>query len=390
MLSNEGLTLLRRYLLQFGQQFQRLLGLFLVQAAEGEADVDDHVIADLDAVDEQLRQAEADMAAGEMWRVACDCDESLVLAGDILFAGGPGKVVAYDAANGKSPWTGKIDGNARGLAVAQNRLFVSSDTGAIRCFGPEGSPALGAIGQPVADSPFPRDEWTPVFEAAAERIVRATGIERGYCLVLGCGTGRLAFELAKRTELTICGVEPDPKKVEAARKALDAAGLYGARVLVEQAELTEVPFSDYFANLVVSEDAIVSGRMPAGADEAIRMLKPLGGAISIGQPAAADGKAKALEAAAMRRWLAEAKVDGGQVTEDDGRWLDFRRGPLPGGELHVGRLDHQPAAPRHGVASVHGQVEEHLLELDGVAHDDRLLRPQVEGDGDAFVHGSTE
>ena len=303
--------------------------------------------ADLDAVDEQLRQAEADMAAGEMWRVACDCDESLVLAGDILFAGGPGKVVAYDAANGKSPWTGKIDGNARGLAVAQNRLFVSSDTGAISCFGPEGSPALGAIEQPVADSPFPRDEWTPVFEAAAERIVRATGIERGYCLVLGCGTGRLAFELARRTELTICGVEPDPKKVEAARKALDAAGLYGARVLVEQAELTEVPFSDYFANLVVSEDAIVSGRMPAGADEAIRMLKPLGGAISIGQPAAADGKAKALEAAAMRRWLAEAKVDGGQVIEDDGRWLDFRRGPLPG----AGSWTHQYANPGNTTCS---------------------------------------
>ena len=31
-------------------------------------------------------------------------------------------------------------------------------------------------------------------EAAAERIVKTTGIKRGYCLVLGCGTGQLAVE----------------------------------------------------------------------------------------------------------------------------------------------------------------------------------------------------
>ncbi len=104
---------------------------------------------------------------------------------------------------------------------------------------------------------------TPVFEAAAERIVRETGIERGYCLVLGCGTGRLALELAKRTELTICGADPDGEKVEAARQVLDAAGLY-ARVHLEQADLANLPFSDYFANLVVSEeDRLSRGECPA-------------------------------------------------------------------------------------------------------------------------------
>ncbi|NLY01583.1 MAG: PQQ-binding-like beta-propeller repeat protein [Rhodopirellula sp.] len=294
---------------------------------------------DMDALNEQLDKAEADMAAGEMWRVACDCDESLVLAGNALFAGGAGKVVAFDAASGQSPWTGKIDGNARGLAVADNRLFVSSDTGAILCFGPAGSPKLGEIKQPVNGSPFPRDELTAVFEAAAERIVRTTGIDRGYCLMLGCGSGRLAFELAKRTELKIYGVEPDPLKIEAARKALDAAGLYGARVVVEQAELSQAPFADYFANLVVSEDALVSGRMPGSAREAFRMTKPLGGVISIGQPATAGGKVKPLEPAAMRQWLAEGEIDGGEVTEKGGTWLDFRRGALPG----AGSWSHQYA-----------------------------------------------
>ena len=70
------------------------------------------------------------------------------------------------------------------------------------------APTAGVVRQTVDESPFPADERTPVFAAAAEQIVRTTGIERGYCLVLGCGTGRLAYELAKPgTELQICGIE---------------------------------------------------------------------------------------------------------------------------------------------------------------------------------------
>ena len=300
----------------------------------------------MDALNQQLKEAEAEMAAGESWRVPCDCEETLILAGSVLFAGGDKKVVAYDVASGRPAWTGQLDGKARGLAVADGRLFVSSSTGTIYCFGPDGSPAAGVVRQAVDPSPFPVDELTGVFEAAAKRIVQKTGIDRGYCLVLGCGTGRLAFELAKRTKLDICGVEPNLEKAQAARRALDAAGLYGSRVVIEHAELSQVPFSDYFANLIVSEDAIVSGRMPAGAAEAFRMLKPLGGKISIGQPAAA-GKVRSLPIAAMQEWLAKAGIDAGKISEEDGVWLDFQRGPLPG----AGSWTHQYAEPGNSTCS---------------------------------------
>jgi outer membrane protein assembly factor BamB/SAM-dependent methyltransferase len=303
--------------------------------------------SDMDALKKQLGQTEAHMASGEKWRVPCDCQETLVLAGNVLLAGGVGKVVAVDAGSGETLWTGEIDGKARGLAVADGRLLVSSDSGTIYCFGPQGSEALGVVEQPADASPLAPDEMTPVFEAAAEHIVRTSGIRRGYCLVLGCGTGRLAFELAKRTELQICAVEPDRQKAQAARRALDAAGLYGARVLVEDSELSKVPFSDYFANLVVSEEALVSGKMPPSAKEAVRMLKPLGGTISIGQPAAAQGKVKPLAKAAMRGWLAEAGIPEGQVSEEDGLWLTLRRGPLPG----AGSWTHQYAEPGNTTCS---------------------------------------
>jgi len=326
---------------------QRDLNAQIQRAKQGPEAALQQLQTQLDAVNQQIKETETRIATGEMWRMRCDCSETLVLAGNVLFAGGDRQVLAFDVASGQVLWTGEVDGKARGLAVAQGRLFVSSDTGAIYCFGPEGAEASGVVQQAVASSPFPADELTPVFEAAAEHIVRTTGITRGYCLVLGCGTGRLALELAKRTELQICGIEPDGQKAQAARRALDAAGLYGARVTVEHGELAQIPFPDYFANLVVSEETILSDQLPRGAQEAFRVLKPLGGAICIGQPAAANGKVPPLQTAAMRPWLAAAGIDGGRISEENGMWLDFRRGPLPG----AGSWTHQYAEPGNTTCS---------------------------------------
>ncbi len=317
------------------------------RAIQGPKEVLKKLEAEMDALNVEIGKAEAGMAEGEVWRVLCDCKETLALGGNVLFAGGDKKVVAFDAESGKTLWTGTVDGKARGLAIAEGRLFVSSDSGAIYCFGPNDCDVQGVIEQPIEASPYPADDLAAVCEAAARHIVETTGVQRGYCLILGCGTGRLALELAKRTDLTICGVEPDLAKVEAARRALDAAGVYGARVTIVHANLDDVPFSDYFANLIVSEDALISGEMPAGGQEALRMLKPLGGTVCIGQPADAAGKTKPLGKDAMEQWLTEAGMEGGQVVEEGGVWLTVTRGPLPG----VGSWTHQYAGPGNTACS---------------------------------------
>ncbi len=301
----------------------------------------------LDTVKEQIKAIEAKITASEIWRVPCDCEETLLLAGNVLLAGGDKRVLAYDSASGRLLWKGDVDGKARGLAVADGRLFVSSDSGTIHCFGAQGTRVVGAVAQQVDTSPFSSDAMTPVIAEAAERIVRTTGVDRGYCLVLGCGTGRLAYELAQRTELTIYCVEPDLEKVRTARLALDKAGLYGARIMIEHGKLSDVPFSDYFANLIVSESALYSGEMPGDAKEAYRMLKPLGGKICIGQPASATGKVKSLGTEAMQQWMAEGELEGGTITQTDGTWLDYQRGALPG----AGSWTHQYAEPGNTTCS---------------------------------------
>ena len=78
------------------------------------------------------------------WRREVSFPYELILAGDTLFAGGRDEVAAFDRATGETLWTSPVEGRAYGLAVADGRLFVSTDRGTIHAFGPgvEGRPAF--------------------------------------------------------------------------------------------------------------------------------------------------------------------------------------------------------------------------------------------------------
>jgi len=84
----------------------------------------------------QAKIARADQSISECfrWRAACAYPHSLILAGDVLFAGGNGKVAAISVVDGRELWSASVQGEAHGLAVANGRLFVSTDMGAIYCF----------------------------------------------------------------------------------------------------------------------------------------------------------------------------------------------------------------------------------------------------------------
>jgi outer membrane protein assembly factor BamB len=323
-------------------------------AAAGKADADRQaletarrktVIKEKEEADKALAEADAALPAALKWRVPTPCAEALILAGDIVIAGGTSEVVAVEAETGKTLWSTNVDGAARGLAVADGRLFVSTGEGTIYCFAPRGTRTHGTVQPAVNPTPYPRDAFGQLCEAAADRIVRSTGIRKGYALVLGSGTGRLACELARRTDLTIYGIESDPAQVAAARRALDAAGLYGKRVRIDQGDPAHAPYADFFANLIVSETAL-AGQVPGSARETFRMLKPLGGALAIGQPAA-PGQAAPLTAAALRAWCADSELKAAPITEQDGVWLAFARGALPG----AGTWTHHYANPGNTTCS---------------------------------------
>ena len=204
---------------------------------------------------------------------------SAIVAGDKHVVGFDGRVSMKRLGAAAEVWSAKVDGVAHGLAAADQGLFVSTDKGAIHCFRPlERHSTLVSASQPER-----LPESDPGAAAAAGEIVRLSGVKEGYALDIGCGDGRLALELAKRTELFIYAIDPDPRNVGIAREMLTAAGLYGSRVMVLEAGLEDTQLPKYFANLVVSARSLDGSLSPVAQAEANRSLRPYGGVMVRGR-----------------------------------------------------------------------------------------------------------
>ncbi len=233
----------------------------------------------IDTLTTQIDELAEKLKSCYLWTVACEYPYSMIMAGDVLFVGGRDKVAAIESQSGKVVWTGTVSGRAYGLSVVNGGLFVSTDEGRIHCFRPGAQQNAGIVTAKADRDPYPQDSLSQLYAQAAELIIEKTGITKGYCLVLGCGRGRLACELARRSDLQIIGVEADAGEAAAARQAIDKAGFYG-RVVVRHGSPRELPYTDYVANLVVSDETLRTGKLPASADGLFRVLRPYGGVVA--------------------------------------------------------------------------------------------------------------
>lgn len=281
----------------------------------------------------QIKQAQQQLKAienaGVVWQKPSNSDSALIATDTLAFLGGPKQVAAFQTSDGEKVWQAEVDGDARGLAVANEHLLVSTTAGKVYCFGHPGqevaSPTANA---PPVSQPFPQDAWTAVYRAASEEILNQTGQTRGFCLVLGSENGRLAYELAKHSDLKIYGIEPDEEKVAAARQTLSAAGLYGHRVTVHHGDPSAVPYSDYFANLIVSDRLLRSGKLVGTPSALARHVKPLGGVVCLGRPAEAPGEFPSNQV--LAQWLQGMELGPQGDIEVQGNWVTLTRGALPG------------------------------------------------------------
>ncbi|MHC4716872.1 MAG: outer membrane protein assembly factor BamB family protein, partial [Planctomycetota bacterium] len=289
----------------------------------------------------ERRDAVGKLAGPTRWVMACRFSESMLVTREIVFAGGAGKVVGMDKSTGAEVWSAKVDGKARGLAAADGRLLVSTDTGTIYSFSPGPARRSRGAAPKVASRPFGKAPTGAFYSRTADAIVRDTGVKRGYALILGSASlaadsqpGRLAYELARRTDLTIHVVEPDAARVAAARKALTAGGVYGSRVVVMQGALSKPPLPDYFANLIVVAPSLFAGKTPTEPSELLRLLKPCGGVAVVGQsPRAA---LFAASPATVKPWVDRFRGvlkdlgEKGTKVESKKSWTVIARGPLSG------------------------------------------------------------
>ena len=330
------------------------------------------------------------------WEIEFPRVFSLAVAGSTLIVGGDGNVALLDPSNGQKLWSGQVEGEVHGLAVADGRLLVSTDKGRIACFGPAKlrfqSGSSSRLVQESGQSESPRRRRVnahgkvhslrsaPQAHAAlAAEILRSTGIKAGLCLLTGVGDGQLAIELAKQSDLRIYCAEADENKVAAARKLLDRAGLYGTRVTVHHVASQDPALSRLLRQLDRGRSA-GAGPLACAAEELHRVLRPCGGTAYL--ISAAGGGA----VADPRRRVAGNPLFDHRRGEDRPRQA-ARRGPVDAPLRRCGqqRLLGRPARPC--------AAEGAMVRQAGAGHDDEppLARhgPACSSTGGCSSWGST-
>ncbi|MEE8450810.1 MAG: PQQ-binding-like beta-propeller repeat protein, partial [Thermoguttaceae bacterium] len=264
----------------------------------------------------------AKFAKKAAWMLPRKANESMILAGNVIYAGGESEVLAIDAATGKLLWSDSTDSRVRGLAVANGRLLVSTIDGSVRCYVPETEtkePKEVYPRQP--NGPLPKGPLADHYADTAEHIVDGSDVREGYCLILGANeAGRLALEIARRTRLNVYVVEPDAKKVAQVRASLTEAGLYGGRISVEQGDTKRLPFPPYVFNLVICARPFPGRQVSFDAEEIFRVTKPCGGVAYVGLPLQRN------ESISDLHWMERL---GAKVTID-GDWTKLVRGRVLG------------------------------------------------------------
>jgi outer membrane protein assembly factor BamB len=156
----------------------------------------------------------------------------------------------------------------------------------------------------------------------AEGVLAAAGVHGGFCVHLGCGDGALGAELARAGNLLVQGLDADGAAVEAGRKKVLAAGLYG-QVTLERFSGRDLPYADNLVNLVV-----VTKPLGMTEKEILRITAP-GGAVY------QDGKVKRKpRPPALGEWNHErCGADNNPVSKDEAllvpqgiRWLSSEKG----------------------------------------------------------------
>lgn len=248
-----------------------------------------------------------------------------ILAGETLFAGGNKTVLALDAKNGGLLWQQEVAGTVMGLSAAEGALIVCTNTGNIYCFKGQNADGTNAVSPDKVSNPYGDRERTKQIKDAAEYIRNLTKVDKGWALVLESDEGQLAYELAHLTTMNIVVLQQDQEKLKTIRNQLQLAGLYGARVTAYPYNIESLP--DYFANLIVSESMIESGKVTSSPDELFRTLKPYGGKIVFSYPGDTIAFTKPEY---ENQWNANfADMEQSEIRMDK-KWLMYSRGALAG------------------------------------------------------------
>lgn len=126
-----------------------------------------------------------------------------------------------------------------------------------------------------------REVFAPIYPIIAGQIIDRSGVTKGTCLDLGCGSGYLGLALAGITELSVCLLDKSPEMLKIADQNIIASG-FESKMRTMLGDVQDIPLPDRSVDLAVSRGSIFfwENRVKAFS-EIFRVLAP-GGCACIG------------------------------------------------------------------------------------------------------------
>lgn len=149
-------------------------------------------------------------------------------------------------------------------------------------------------------------------------VVRSTGIGAGVCVLLGFDDAALATRLPSEGPFLVHCLYSDRQRLETARKAIRARGLYG-KVSADQASVGRLPYAENLVNLVVADHLSTLLKQGLTVGELLRVLCPNGVAY-LGQSAGSQGPDEAW-VAELRAQARAAGMGEPEIVREAGTWV---------------------------------------------------------------------
>ena len=137
------------------------------------------------------------------------------------------------------------------MLMADERLFVVGDDGAIACYE---YGTLGAKREPKVWADDQVELKVPSSAAnRAKQLVELASSPHGLALVVGLDDGLSVKSLLQESWYQVVAFDDDPQRVAKIRRELAAAGLYGTRAAVIECDLSDLALPPYIATVLTTE-----------------------------------------------------------------------------------------------------------------------------------------
>jgi len=155
---------------------------------------------------------------------------------------------------------------------------------------------------------------------AMRMLAECGGIQEGLCIDIGCGTGDLDIEIAKRSKLKIIGLDIDPDMKPLFEKRVREAG-FEKRLSFVVGDAQKMPFPDHHADAIISRGTLTFiPDIPKCLKEVHRVLKPTGVAF-LGGRYLYTPREDRISTEKLAELVRQSGVPGVQVIDQRGQWV---------------------------------------------------------------------